>query len=57
MGNMSYVRFENTYRDLQDCYLHMDEVEDLSSLEVKYRLWLIKLCVDIANEYAEELED
>lgn len=41
MGNMSYVRFENTFRDLQDCYDYMDDTSELSESEAKYRSWII----------------
>lgn len=59
-GNMGYVRFENTYKDLKDCYDHLDdEVENtdnagdedgISISEDNYRRKLIELCKDIANE-------
>ena len=49
MPNMSYCRFENTYRDLMDCYHNINE--DLSKSEHKYREGLIKLCQDILDEY------
>jgi len=55
MANMGYVRFENTRDDLLDCYEHMDE--DLSERETRERKWLIELCVQIAEEYGDELED
>jgi hypothetical protein len=56
MGNMSYCRFENTYRDLQDCYdaLSETDLDDLSDTERKYAKRLIKLCDDIASEFKEE---
>lgn len=47
--NMSYVRFENTLRDLRDCYDHMDDVE--SESEQKARGRLVKLCQEIADDY------
>jgi len=53
MANMSYCRFQNTLSDLQDCYAHMDEEEELSNDEKDARKWLIELCVDIANEFGE----
>jgi len=44
MSNMSYCRFENTYRDLQDCAYHItDDLEDKSD-EKRYRNKLINLC-------------
>ena len=56
MSNMSYVRFENTYKDLRDCYNNMDD-PDLSDTESKYRKFIIELCISIAEEYSERLED
>ena len=50
MANMSYVRFENTLSDLQDCYENMDE--EVSDSENKAKKRMIELCVDIACEYA-----
>jgi len=52
MGNMSYCRFENTLRDLQDCYDHMDE--ELSPNEEKCKEKLIEICQLIVNDYGEE---
>ena len=54
MANMSYCRFENTSRDLLDCYEHMDEPEALSEGERRARLRLIRLAVRIANDYGDE---
>lgn len=54
MGNMSYCRFENTSGDLEDCYDAMDE-KDLSEGETKARAKLIRLCVDIACAYGDEV--
>ena len=53
MGNMSYCRFENTHRDLSDCYYHFDE--ELSESEKKYRQRIIKLCRDIMDDYGDEI--
>jgi len=55
MGNMSYVRFENTYRDLQDCFEHLWDNDVLSESEGGYRKLLVKLCQDMAEE-AEDFE-
>ena len=59
MPNMSYVRFENTYRDLMDCYGNMDEdrAEEMSLSEQKYRLKIIELCGQIAAEYGDTAGD
>lgn len=55
MSNMSYCRFENTLRDLHDCYNHMDE--DTSESERKAKVRLIELCQEIANDYDTIYED
>ena len=57
MANMSYCRFENTYRDLKDCHEAMDDVENLSLDEKKYRERIIELCFEIADEYREEKDE
>jgi hypothetical protein len=44
--NMSYCRFENTLKDLKDCFEHMDD--NLSESEKEYRSRLIALCGQIA---------
>ena len=56
MANMSYCRFENTLDDLEDCYEHMD-VELLNDSEIDARKHLIKLCIDIVDNYKHEVED
>lgn len=55
MSNTSYCRFENTYNDLDDCYDHMDD-KDLNESEKVYREKLIKLCMNIYYDYAEDPE-
>ena len=53
MSNMSYCRFENTLRDLEDCAEHLDD--DLGSpSECEARRMLVKLCAEIAAEYTSE---
>ncbi len=54
MANMSYCRFENTLRDLRDCYNNMDS-NDLNKSEFYERRHLIKLCMSIACEYVDLL--
>jgi len=56
MSNMSYVRFENTFRDLQDCYNHIN-VGDISESENKYKKKLINLCNDIAEENKQSKDE
>lgn len=58
MSNMSYCRFENTYRDLQDCYEAMgDGTDDLSESEKKYFERMLKLCKDIVDDFCEPDDD
>lgn len=52
MANMSYCKLENTYNDLKDCYLNIDD--ELSESEENYRKKLIKLCKEIAGYYEDE---
>lgn len=56
MANMSYCRFENTYRDLRDCLDALEEGGKLSNEEVEYKKELIRLCQEIARDYGEEQE-
>jgi hypothetical protein len=58
MSNMSYCLFQNTVPDLRDCVEAMNETQDDSVLppeELRARLALIKLCVEVADNYGEEL--
>ena len=50
MSNMSYCRFENTYRDFKDCYDNIEHPESLSESEKKYRERLIKLVKEMAED-------
>lgn len=50
--NMSYVRFENTCRDLEDCYYNMDD-PNLSASEESYRGELIDMCRRIVNDFGD----
>lgn len=49
MGNMSYCRFENTLKDLRDCYEHLDDSLSNESKR-KARRQLVALCITIAGE-------
>ena len=55
MGNMSYCRFENTYNALRDCQEDMGTTPfiNLSKTEDKYRLKLIQVCKQIADDWAD----
>ena len=59
MANMSYCRFQNTLKDLEDCYDddNMGEwnVGNLSDEEKEARLSLIRLCSTIAHEFGDEI--
>jgi hypothetical protein len=52
--NMSYCRFENTLRDLRDCYHNLDS-DDLSQSEFYARKQMVELCMSIACEYEDVL--
>lgn len=51
-SNMSYCRFENTYRDLYDCYDHFSD--KLSGTEFRHRNDILELCKQIVDNYGEE---
>ena len=53
--NMSYIRFENTLKDLEDCANHLFDDLDSHS-EQRARARLIELCRDIVAEM-EDYED
>jgi hypothetical protein len=53
MGNMSYCRFENTLKDLEDCDEHLDTKVN-SKEEHEARKELIKLCISIASGFENE---
>ena len=53
MANMSYCRYQNTYRDLQDIYDNLFD-DDLSESEERYRKYLVKLCKKIVDEVFED---
>lgn len=59
MSNMSYCKFQNTYRDLLEARERMNEVSDdeLSDTERHYKQKLIELCSAIVIECeVEELD-
>ncbi len=59
MSNMSYCRFENTARDLQDCLdaIENGEINDLGSqYEVDALEQLLDLCKEVVA-YKDEIED
>ena len=58
MANMSYCRFENTYRDLRDCLNDMNSTDflELSETEQNYRNKLVEMCKEIAEQFEVEEE-
>ena len=61
MGNMSYCRFENTARDLQDCVnaINKGEIVELNEYEVEGLRNILELCKEILDdqEYIEQVID
>ena len=55
MGNMSYCRFENTLRDLNDCAEHI--WDSLESSEGNCREKLIKVCREIVKDAGDQYDD
>jgi len=55
MANMSYCRFENTLRDLRDCYDNMDN-DNLSKLEFYARKQMVEMCINIANQHEDIID-
>jgi len=55
MANMSYCRFENTYRDLVDCYDNLND--SLDGDEARYRERLVELCQSIVDEFSPEEDE
>ena len=52
MGNMSYCRFENTARDLQDCVnaINRGEIDELNDYEVEGLRDILELCKEILED-------
>jgi len=59
MANMSYIKFENTLSDLEDCEkaLSENDFNELSESEQQHAKWLIELCKEIAEEYKHLITD
>lgn len=55
--NMSYIRYENTYKALLDCYeaIKEDGAESLSVSEKKYYYLLLRLCDEIVIKHINGL--
>lgn len=59
MGNMSYCRFQNTSKDLDDCQNALEDLagrdaEPLSREELAAAKRLVRTCLDIVSLIAEE---
>ena len=52
MGNMSYCRFQNTLKDLKECFNYIDD--NLSKGEHEARLSLYDACKAIADNCERE---
>lgn len=61
MANMSHCRFENTYKDLYDCFeaLNSSSVQDIvdeaNEYERPFVKGLIALCAEITEYYGHEV--
>ena len=52
---MSYYKYENTYNALRDCQENMGKIpETIEESEKKYRLKLIQVCKQIADDWGIE---
>jgi hypothetical protein len=54
MVNMSYCRFENTYRDLVDCQDNWDNLELEDRREREYRDNILDVCEELLRDYGEK---
>jgi hypothetical protein len=55
MGNMSYCRFENTSRDMQDCLdaIWNNELDGFSTYEIQGFLKFVELAKQVNEMYGE----
>lgn len=57
MRSMSYCRFENTYGELEECLLAMNNAESLKQMKLnEYELSAFKAMRALAQEYLEEFD-
>ena len=51
MSNMSYCRFENTLRDLQDCVWSLEdgEADDISGIELNSAMSMLEACQEFID--------
>ena len=58
MSHMSYCQFENTAKDLKDCFDHRgDKSEELSKSEEIARIKIIKLAKNIIENFGYEIRN
>ena len=59
MANMSYCRFQNTLKDLQDCFdaLYEENLEDLSQEELRSAQRMLDLCEQFVEEHSEIINE
>lgn len=50
MSNMSYIRFENTLNDLEDCAEHIED-DGLSERENRSRRRMVQLMKQMVEDY------
>lgn len=53
MPNMAHCRFQNTLKDLKECFESLKEHEELDEEEGGARDCLIQLCHAISDHYAD----
>jgi len=59
MANMTYCRFQNTLKDLQDCFdaLNDEPIDELSGDELASAKDMLLLCEEFIQEHSEKMED
>lgn len=64
MSNMSYCMFQNTWRDLEDCYIKLHDKggikeaqSEANEHESYYMKELVQMCKNITEDFGGELED
>ena len=59
MPNMSYCRFQNTLKDLQDCFdaLHEEPIDELSREELRSAQDMLLLCEQFIEEHQEKIDE
>ena len=59
MSNMSYCRFQNTLKDLQDCFnaLNEEPIDELSREERSSAEDILILCQEFIEEHQDKIEE